>query len=100
MTIGNTGTITAITRRDIRRALVRERISWSGDLEETEFLNRLYDLAKLPSTDSRFENADGDIWQHRIHNYDWDDQWVFSDERLQLANGPDEVFLNFLAEMV
>jgi hypothetical protein len=65
-----------------------------------EFLNRLYDLSALPSTDSRFPTAEGDIWQHRINNYDWDDMWVFSDERLQLAVGPDEVFLQFLAEMV
>lgn len=92
--------LTEITRRDIRRALIREGISWCGELEETEFLNRLYNLSALPSTDSRFENAEGDIWQHRVNNYDWDDQWVFSDERLQLGSGPDEIFLNFLAEMV
>jgi hypothetical protein len=92
--------LTEVTRRDIRRALTRESIWWSGDLGETEFLNRLYDLSSLPSTDSRFENAEHDIWQHRINNYDWDDQRVFSDDRLQLADGPDEVFLNFLAEIV
>jgi hypothetical protein len=92
-------TISEITRRDVRRTLVRERICWSGGLTEIDFLNRLYDLSKLPSTDSRFENAEGDIWQHRINNFDWDDDWVFSDERLQLANGPDEIFLRFLAEI-
>lgn len=90
--------LTEITRRDIRRALVREGIFWGGELEETDFLNRLYDLSKLPSNDDRFNNASGDIWQHRVNNNDWDDQWVFTDERLQLADGPDEVFLNFLAE--
>ena len=54
----------------------------------------------MPSTDHRFGNAEEDIWQHCINNHDWDDQWVFTDERFQLADGPDEVFLNFLAEIV
>jgi hypothetical protein len=92
--------ITDVTRRDIRRMIVRESISWCGDLGETEFLNRLYDLSSMPSTDHRFENAEGDIWQHRVNNYDWDDQWVFNDDRFQLADGSDAVYLNFLAEMV
>jgi hypothetical protein len=92
--------LTEISRRDIRRALIREGIHWSGDLDDTEFLNRLYDLSSLPSTDPRFGNAEGDIWQHRVNNHDWEDQWVYSDNRLQLADGPDEIFLNFLAEVV
>lgn len=95
-----TSSLTEITRRDIRRSLIQEGIGWSGDLGDTEFLNRLYDLASLPSTDSRFDKAEGDIWQHRINNNDWDDQWVYSDNRLQLADGQDEIFLNFLAEIV
>lgn len=65
-----------------------------------EFLSRLYELSKLPSTDRRFDDAAGDIWQHRINNDDWLDDWVFDDDRFQLENGPDEVFLNFLAEMI
>lgn len=100
MTIIHKNSLTEITRRDIRRALIREGISWSGDLGETEFLGRLYNLSSLPSYDGRFEDAAGDIWQHRVNNNDWDDNWVFDDERLQLANGPDEVYLNFLAEIV
>jgi AbiJ N-terminal domain 3/Abortive infection C-terminus len=94
------GTVTEVTRRGIRRALLRAGILWSGDLEESAFLNRLYRLSALPSTDSRFDNAKRDIWQHRINNHDWDDYWVFEDERFQLADGGDEIYLNFLAEMV
>jgi hypothetical protein len=100
MTTFHTNSVTEITRRDIRRALIREGISWSGDLSEIEFLSRLYDLSTLPSYDVRFEDAATDIWQHRVNNHDWDDNWVFDDERLQLANGPDEVYLTFLAEIV
>jgi len=93
-------TISEITRRDIRRALVREGICWSGELNDVEFLNRLYDLTSLPSRDDRFKNAEEDIRQHRINNFDWEDGWVFSDERLRLSDGHDEDLLRFLAEMV
>src|SRR5690606_2780425 len=93
-------TITEITRRDIRRLLLREKFAWYGDLGETEFLSRLYDLSRLPSHDSRFDDASGDIWQPRVNNDDWEADWVFDDERLKLADGPDEVYLNVLAEML
>jgi hypothetical protein len=92
-------TITEITRRDVQRALNQEGICWSGELDDIEFLDRLYNLSELPSEDWRFTNAAGDIWQHRIRNQDWPDNWVFSDPRLELADGPDEVFLRFLAEI-
>ena len=59
---------------------------------------RLFDLKSLPSTDDRFRDAYGDIWQHRINNYDWDDHWVFSDTRFNLLHGEDEIFLRFLCE--
>ena len=43
----------------------------------------------------------GDIWRHRVINpEDWDGDWVFSDDRLDLLRVPDEVFLRFLCEMV
>ena len=40
-----------------------------------------------------------DITRHRIANVDWDDDWVFGDPRFQLADGPGQVLLNFLAQM-
>ncbi len=73
---------------------------WSGRLDEVAFLARLYDLESMPSHDHRYRTAAGDIRQHRINNYDWDDDWVFSDERFRLQAGSDEVFLAFLAEML
>ena len=100
MSVVQSNWVTEITRRDIRRLLTREGVSWCGDLGEAEFLSRLYNLSSLPSTDARFSDAAGGIWQHRVNNYDWEDDWVFDDDRLNLADGPDEVFLNFLAEMV
>lgn len=90
--------ISQLTRRDIIDSMLAEKVNWCGRLEEPEFLSRLFDLQSLPSTDGRFDNAAGDIWQHRVNNYDWDDDWVFYDDRFNLMNGDDEVFLRFLCE--
>ncbi|MCP9796691.1 abortive infection family protein [Cyanobium sp. Lug-B] len=90
--------ITQLTRRDIIDSLVAEKVNWSGRLEESEFLSRIFDLQSLPSDDSRFTDAAGDIWQHRVNNFDWDDDWVFYDRRFNLLTGDDEIFLRFLAE--
>jgi len=90
--------ISELTRRDIFDSL--RGVDIYGRLEETEFLSRLYDLEKLPSSDSRFKDAAGDIWQHRVNNYDWQDGWVFDDWRFNLRDGDDEILLRFLAEIV
>lgn len=92
--------ISQITRRDVLDAINVEQINWHGRLEEPAFLARLFDLQKLPSSDARFKNAQGDIWQHRINNLDWEDDWVFEDKRFNLLGGDDEVFLQFLCEML
>jgi hypothetical protein len=91
--------VTEITRRNIVDELRLNNITWFGRLSETEFLNRLYPIETLPSTDGRFENMIGDIWQHRINNLDWDEWWVFSDDRLELLKD-DKRFLDFCAEML
>ena len=100
--------ITEITKRDIfalfqygmdvQEFFESKRIQCScyGKLSEMDFLKRLYDLSALPSFDSRFDNAEGDIWQHTINNDDYEDGWVFEDKRFQLLDGDDEAFLKFL----
>jgi hypothetical protein len=91
--------ITEVTRRDIVEIFYTRDISWYGRLEETEFLSRLYNLEEISSTDSRFPTAVGDIWQHRINNNDWEDDWIFFDQRFNLQDGNDDHFLlNFLCE--
>ena len=92
-------TISEITRRAIMDYLSLG-VSWSGRLEEADFLARIYDLNNMPSYDHRFENAHGDIWQHRTNNNDWPDEWVFTDKRFNLLWGPDDDFLRFLCETV
>lgn len=100
--------ISEITRRDIfdilRYGFQSEKsgaiwLTYYGRLTEIEFLNRLYNLQELPSTDGRFRNAEGDIWQHTVNNDDWETDWIFSDSRFQLLHGPDEVLLKFLCEI-
>ena len=94
-------TITEVTRRGIIDYLSVSR-QWSGALPEDDFLGRIYDLKRMPSTDYRaeFNTAAKDIWKHRVMNSDWPDDWVFTDDRFDLLFGPDEPFLKFLAETV
>lgn len=77
-----------------------ESVAWYGQLNDVEFLSRLYDLQQLPSHDSRFKDAARDIWQHRMNNDDWDLDWVYSDDRFNLVGGPADSFLRFLCEVV
>jgi hypothetical protein len=92
-------TITEVTRRAIIDIL-SIATPWRGVLDDHDFLTRLYDLSQMQSTDYRFKDASGDIFQHRIRNQDWSDEWVFTDSRFNLLRGSDEPFLKFLAETV
>lgn len=92
--------ISEITRRDIVDMIFLEGINLYGRLEETDFLSRIWVLEELPSTDGRFKNAMGDIWQHTVNNDDWDKNWVFYDSRFNLMRGDDEIFLRFLCESI
>lgn len=103
--------ISEITKRDIQDIFINgidipvfwdtETVTYNyyGRIEELEFLKRLYDLKNLPSTDSRYENSEGDIWQHTVNNEDYPSCWVFEDDRFQLKNGSDEVYLKFICEI-
>ena len=92
--------ITEITRRDIIDAILLEEISLYGRFEEIKFLSRIWSLELMPSKDSRFQNALGDIWQHTVNNDDWDEDWIFTDTRFNLLRGDDETFLRFLCESI
>ena len=92
--------ITEITRRAIADIFAIGNISWAGRFNDDEFLARLYDLTSLPSTDGRFSNAAGDIFQHCVRNNDWSPDWVFYDRRFNVLHETDERFLRFLCETV
>lgn len=87
-------------RQNIVDGLKLEKVAWFGTLDDVEFLSRLYDLNGMPSNDSRYKDAAGDIWQHRFNNDDWENDWVYSDDRFKLLDGSAEAFLRFLCEVV
>lgn len=60
--------ITETTRRDIIDSIFLEKINLYGRLEEIDFLSRIWDLDSMPSLDSRFKNATGDICCKSILN--------------------------------
>ncbi len=95
--------ITPVTRKKITDYLSWS-CDWAGDLNEHDFLSRLYDLNKLSSTDPRPEyraNASDDVYQHRVNNSDWGGKaWLFTDSRFNLRHCSDEEFLRFLCETV
>ena len=74
----------------------RTLLSWYGNLEQINFLGRLFDLSKLPSRDPRYKTASEDIDKHTALNDDWPDEWIFTDNRFNLLHIEDEVLLDFL----
>ncbi len=88
--------LTEITRSSIiDHILLGGRRSFHGRMDLMTFLKRIWNLSEMPSTDHRFNNADGDIWQHMIRNDDWDHQYLLC-ERLNLLGCDDAIFLRFL----
>lgn len=95
-----TNKITSITRRNIWDQIQISDIYPYGRIGEPDLLGRIWNLSKLPSTDRRYENAYGDIFQHRVNNYDWDSSWLLSDSRINLLHCDDSLFLQFLCETI
>lgn len=92
--------ISEVTRRNIIDEIKISGHIYYGRIEESDFLNRIFNLQELPSIDPRYSNMSGDFFQHRVNNYDWPDDWIFEDQRLNLMKGDDEVFLKFLCESI
>jgi len=90
--------ITDLTRRNIFDELALDDADWSGVFSDAEFLERLYDLEQIESTDHRFPNAFGDIDMHTNQFHDWGRDWIFRDERFGLLRCPDWQLLSFLCE--
>lgn len=98
--------ITSITRHNIfdlfRNGLecpyTEEKLQYVyfGRLSEIDFLRRLYPIEKMHSRDKRFKTLEDEIIQHRINNDDYEENWIFYDDRFELLNGDDSKFLTFL----
>jgi len=87
--------ITEVTRREILDRLLICGREFHGKLDLISFLKRIWDLSSMPSTDHRFTDAEGDIWQHMVRNYDWTDSELL-EGKLNLPGCGDSVFLKFL----
>lgn len=87
--------ITEITRSEIVDYLLLRKCPFHGNLDLMTFLKRVWNLSQMPSTDSRFENAEGDIWQHVVNNADWSYSDLL-DNHLNLLSCEDETFIRFV----
>jgi hypothetical protein len=67
--------------------------------EIVTFLNKIWDLKDMPSTDGRYSNAHGDAIQHLENNDDWEMEYVFL-ERFNLIDGQEEHFIRFIETIV
>lgn len=87
--------ITEVTRHEILDRLLLAKRPFHGHLDLISFLKRIWDLSSMPSTDHRFADAEGDIWQHMVRNNDWTYSELLN-SRLDLIGCDDSVFLKFL----
>jgi len=66
--------LTEVTRRAILELLLSRGRAFHGRLEIPEFFGRLWDLEAMPPPGSPMSDMAGDLWQHTVRNYDYDDE--------------------------
>jgi hypothetical protein len=87
--------ISEISRHEIVDGLLLMSEPFHGNLDLISFLKRVWPLHEMPSTDGRFKDAEGDIWQHMVNNSDWSySELLYT--RLKVVDIPDEQFARFL----
>ena len=93
-------TISLESKRNIYKILIKTNTpfiddDFSSSYTSTNFpfLNSIWNLSEMPSEDSRYSNAEGDIHQHMINNSDWDFDYLF-EKRLKLYDD-DTIFIKF-----
>lgn len=91
--------ISDVTRRNIIDLLSLRDRPFHGRLELVPFLERIWNIREMESTDNRFSDAAGDIQQHMVNNYDWTDEYLLI-TRLNVLHYGDDIFLNFLEQAV
>jgi ABC-type multidrug transport system ATPase subunit len=76
---------------------------WYGKLDDVSFLKRLeevFEIGNLKSTDLRYESFLDDVYKHTLANSDWNDDWIFTDSRIDLSNCSDSKFIKFIEETI
>lgn len=89
------------TKQEIFKAISSKENSFDANEPDNglmAFLENIWDLKEMPSTDGRFNDAAGDIYQHTINNNDWDYDYLFL-ERLKLFSD-DKKFKKFIETLV
>ena len=86
--------ISKVIRTDILLTIMKAGV----DVER--ILIDFFDFKKFPSYDSRFDNMEGDFYQHRINNEDWDSDWFLDDARLKLLEINDDEYLALVANLL
>lgn len=91
---------TNITKRKILKFLKErwETVFW--DLSEREFISMIYNVDKIESYDHRYKDFWGDYHQHRINNYDWEDDRWLTDDRTWIMVIDDETQVRLLETLV
>ncbi|MDB5014656.1 MAG: hypothetical protein JWQ25_2858 [Daejeonella sp.] len=79
--------------------LVVKSSEFIGNADGFAVINKVWDLRSMESTDARYKDAYGDFRQHIVNNDDWTLDEIFYD-KLNLLDGTDELFLNFLEAFV
>ena len=87
-------------RKDIMNGFEVENIYWLGRFKVIEFLKDTFDLKEIESSNPGFLDALVGIHIHVDLGDDWDDNWIFTDERFDLENCPDTIFLKFLCNTI
>lgn len=82
---------------DIYNTLKKEKLL-SDEEKWMDFLNTIWDLRTMPSTDNRYTNAYDDIIQHTVNNDDWELDELFL-EILKLLEDDDK-FIKFIENVV
>lgn len=94
------GQLSQKTRQAIIDELVAKETIWYGSMDEIEFLQRIFKLEEFPSQDDRYDNAEQDIYQHRISNDDWPTNWIYTDSRFNLLNTSQDTFIKFVCAII
>jgi predicted ATPase len=86
--------LSKILKREIFKKILEQHNPFGESDDIMSFLSHIWELDIMPSTDSRFEDAFGDIQQHIVYNDDWTFEYLF-EERLDLLSD-DKQFKVFL----
>jgi hypothetical protein len=97
----NKNSISELTRREIIQTILSIQGDFYGKLDLIQFLNRIFPLREMPTTDHRsgINNAEDDIRRHMIANNDWDEESLLIDY-LGLHLCTDDIFISFLCLVI